>query len=133
MAVAAAVCAANIVSTAQRVAPRGEGPPTPADAAERQDRRFDAMRRALGARGITGTVSYLGGFPTGRAAGGQAVEDYYLAQFSLAPVVLDPDTAPHPWAVADMRGDAAKGPPPAGWRQVEDTGDGVLLLRRTGP
>jgi hypothetical protein len=85
--------------------------------AQRSDQRFAAIKLALPDRGVIG---YIGaGDPDGTA-------DYYLAQYALAPRVIDRSSS-HPLVV----GNFSQGPPkilPPGLTVVKDFGKGVLLF-----
>ena len=129
----AIVSAVNLAAVARRVPP----PPVPVpgvdpDPATRQENRLAAVRRELRARNIRGVVGYLADRPADellRVAEG--MEDYYLAQFALVPVVLDPNASAHEWAVANWPGRPAN--PPAGWKVEGEFGGGVFLLRKEAP
>lgn len=131
LAIVAAVSAANVVYNSQRVPPVRSGLPFSADAAVRQELRFASIRRALIARNVTGTIGYLGDLPADRMmADDPSVEDYYLAQFSLVPVVLDTKPGAYDWAVGSFRSMAPERRLSGEWRIEEDFGGGVYLLRR---
>lgn len=104
------------------------------DPAIRQEQRFAALRADLKARGLRGDVGYRGDVPPDRLfPDATACADYYLAQFTLAPFVLDPNFAAHNWCVTNFRTLPASARPLPGWRIVQDFGDGVLLLRKERP
>jgi hypothetical protein len=93
------------------------GRSTPDDVARGSDLRFARLKAALPQRGVVG---YLG------EAGEPGVAPYYLAQYALAPLVLD-RSLNHPFVV----GNFPSNPPAASiekLRLVEDFGDGVLLF-----
>jgi hypothetical protein len=84
----AALAVVNVVSTAQKVRPPPiEAPSDQVDAVVRYERRLAALRDAALARGLKGTVGYFGSLPGG--------DDYFHAQFALAPLVLDVNAAPY--------------------------------------
>ena len=86
------------------------------DTAQRAGHRFDAIRKVLPKRGIIG---YFG--PSGDSVG-----HYYLAQYALAPIVVD-HSANH----AIVIGDFPNSQPvllPGNLRVLEDFGDGLFLL-----
>jgi hypothetical protein len=130
----AAVSVANLAGNARRVRPVVPGtPPATCDVA-RQESRFAPVRSALGALNLKGPLGYIGDIPAGRmGADGPATEDYYLAQYWLAPLVLDPGPGACEWAVASLRATAPAGRIPAGWRIEATPGEGVYLLRRAAP
>src|SRR5690348_6771146 len=89
----------------------------PDDIAQRSDVRFARLKAALPQRGVIG---YVGD------AGESDVAPYYLAQYALAPLVLDRSTN-HPLVVGNFYSSAA----PRAWaklRLVRDFGNGVLLF-----
>jgi hypothetical protein len=129
-----AVAAANLRHVAQAVPPPpADSPVAAADPVTRQERRLAALHQELKTRGLQGPVGYVDE-PTDRRQPKdlRAVEDYYLTQFVLAPLVLDPDAARHDWAVANLRSDIPARAPD-GWRIEQDFGGGVLLLRKALP
>jgi hypothetical protein len=93
------------------------GRSTPDDVARRSDLRFARLKAALPQRGVIG---YVGD------SGESGVAPYYLAQYALAPLVLD-RSPNHPLVVGNfpLR-------PPAhsvvNLRLVKDFGDGILLF-----
>jgi hypothetical protein len=134
LAAVAAVSIANVVSNAHRLPPQRGALPSAANPPVRQEQRFGPMRGELESRGVAGTIGYLCDIPNdGVLAAERIREDYYLAQFSLAPVVLDASAAPHDWAIASLHGYLAKEHYSGDWKIAVDQGDGVLLLRRAGP
>lgn len=85
-------------------------------------RRFEGLRRILPSRGVVGYIGYGGQDTSG-------TEMYYLAQYALAPVIVDrsPD---HPLVVVNF---PVPVPPadrfvPPGYSIKADLGNGVLLL-----
>jgi len=93
------------------------GRSTPDEIAQRSDLRFASLKAVLPQRGVIG---YVGD------AGESGVAPYYLAQYALAPLVLD-RSPNHPLVVGNfpLR-------PPAhsvvNLRLVKDFGDGILLF-----
>jgi hypothetical protein len=95
--------------------------PTPGrhidDIAERSDRRFAALKMALPKKGIVGYVGNSG-----------SPDDYYLAQYALAPLVVDNSTD-HAWVVGNFTA-----PAPMirldDLQRVKDFGNGVMLFAR---
>lgn len=123
----AVVAGANVVHMIRKV------PPAPVQVAAASfdpiaavEARFARVRTSLKRHGVEGTIGFVGDRPV-------ADDDYYYAQFALVPLVLDLDPAPHAWAVTNFRASAAAATIPDGWRVVEDTGAGVLLLRKSVP
>jgi hypothetical protein len=85
--------------------------------AKRSDQRFAALKAALPGNGVVG---YIG------EPGAPALADYYLAQYALAPLVLDHSTN-HPLVVGNFP--ASPAPALSGDLQlVMDFGDGVQLF-----
>jgi hypothetical protein len=93
---------------------------TPAvdDVAQRSDQRFAALKAALPARGAVGYVGESGN--TGTA-------DYYLAQYALAPLVIE-NSADHTLIIGNFP-TAKPVSFPSNLQLVTDFGNGVLLLR----
>ncbi|MGB8062567.1 MAG: hypothetical protein WCF26_11775 [Candidatus Sulfotelmatobacter sp.] len=93
------------------------GRSAPDDIAQRSDLRFARLKAALPQRGVIG---YLGD------TGESGVAPYYLAQYALAPLVLD-SSPNHPFVV----GNFPSSPPDrsaAKLQLITDFGDGVLLF-----
>jgi len=88
----------------------------PDDVSRRSDQRFAALKLKLPASGVVG---YLG------ESGDSATPDYYLAQYALAPLVVDL-SADHPIVVGNFHSSSAEIPPNL-WL-VEDFGNGVMLF-----
>jgi hypothetical protein len=87
------------------------------DIARRSDQRFAAIKPYLPSRGVIG---YIG------ETGNSAIPDYYLAQYALAPLVID-RSLNHPVVVGNFPSlppDIASGHV----KVVQDFGNGVLLL-----
>jgi hypothetical protein len=126
-----AVSVANVVWTVRSVPPVRAGLPSSISAPVRGERRFAGVRGALAARSIAGNIGFIGDLPFDRPdTADRAIEDYYLAQYSLAPVVLDRNADACTWAVASLHGARPEEETARGWQIVEDTGGGVLLLRK---
>ncbi|MGH2927285.1 MAG: hypothetical protein ACRDL8_03685 [Solirubrobacteraceae bacterium] len=108
------------------------GPPL--DAVMSHEQRFAGVAAALHRRNVRGPIGYLADGPAvGPDATPRATADYYQTQFSLVPVVLDPNLASHEWCLANLRSPAATFHAPPRWAIVEDFGQGVLLLRKEAP
>ena len=94
----------------------------PDDIAVRSDQRFAALKAALADPGVIerGVIGYIG------EPGDSGLPDYYLAQYALAPRVVERSTN-HAVVVANF---PASPPaiPPAGLQLVRDFGNGVLLF-----
>lgn len=89
----------------------------PDDIEKRSDRRFAALRAALPARGVVG---YIG------ESGDSATPDYYLAQYALAPLVIDRGPN-HQLVIGNFP--SSSGPVvPQGLDPVKDFGNGVVLF-----
>lgn len=90
----------------------------PTEVAKRSDQRFAALRAALPQQGVVGYIGEPGALARG---------DYYLAEYALAPLVVD-DSVNHRLVVGNFPSSAA---PRAGIEHlhlVKDFGDGVLLF-----
>jgi len=88
---------------------------------QRSDQRFASLKGALPHEGIVGYVGDSGAPP------GQ----YYLAQYALAPLVVEYSANPE-WVVGNI---PKNHPDPAAIEQLElvrDFGDGVVLFRNKG-
>jgi hypothetical protein len=107
-----------LLSSARLVhdAPNPRNPP--GDIARRSDQRFAMLKTALPARGVVG---YIGepGIP--------ALSDYYLAQYALAPVVIDHSTN-HALVVGNFSPQSTPGALPPGLHLINDFGGGVFLF-----
>jgi hypothetical protein len=92
------------------------------EVARRSDQRFGALKASLPARGVVG---YVG------ESGAAAVGDYYLAEYALAPLIVD-HSPNHEWVV----GNFPEGSPPTAPEQdlqlIKDFGNGVLLFSNQG-
>ena len=103
-----------LLSSARLVleAPRGQ---IPDDVARRSDLRFAALKAALPTAGVVG---YVG-------SSADSIGYYYLAQYALAPLVLE-HSVNHPLIVGNFPSSAAQ--LPANLEVLRDFGNGVLLL-----
>ena len=130
--VAVAVSAANIVDMSVRTYPAPIDPSGVAsDPVMRHQQRFAVLRAGAMARGLHGTLGFLSELPPGQwQADSISVEDYYLAQYALAPIILDTEAVRHEWIVADVPRAELAMRIPLGWNVVGDFGDGVVLLRK---
>jgi hypothetical protein len=89
----------------------------PTDAVEiRTDQRFAALKQDLPQRGIVG---YVGN--------SDSPADYYLAQYALAPLVVD-HSSNHSLVVGDFSVSSPAAMPLDHLRLVKDFGNGVLLF-----
>jgi hypothetical protein len=99
-------------------APRPGHLKDPADVAKGSDQRFAALKAALPSRGVVGYIGQSGALARG---------DYYLAEYALAPLVVD-DSTKHRIVVGNFPSTA----PAHDWAEnlqlVNDYGDGVLLF-----
>lgn len=86
------------------------------DVAQRSDQRFAALKASLPQQGIIGYV----GDPDNLA-------DYYLAQYALAPLVVD-RSPNHPLVVGNFAGLQVPSFPSAHLELMKDFGHGVLLF-----
>ena len=89
--------------------------------AQRSDLRFSSLKQALPERAVVG---YIG------EPGNAALGDYYLAQYALAPVIVENSTN-HPFVVGNFPHLA----PPSdieNLRLLRDFGSGVLLYASKG-
>ena len=87
------------------------------DISKRSDQRFAALKARLPARGVIG---YIG------ESGDSATPDYYLTQYALAPLVVDP-SAHHSLVVGNFPSSRPFRIPQS-LRLVEDFGQGVMLF-----
>ncbi|HYM74975.1 MAG TPA: hypothetical protein VE377_03270 [Candidatus Dormibacteraeota bacterium] len=86
------------------------------DVAARSDQRFTVMKSVLPSHGVVG---YIG------EPGNSGTADYYLAQYSLAPLVVD-RSLNHPLVIANFPTSSASSLPQK-LQLVRDFGNGVLL------
>jgi len=89
----------------------------PDDVSQRSDERFMALKSRLPEYGVVG---YIGD------SGPSAIPDYYLAEYALAPLVLDrsPD---HQLVLGNYPSSMPPEIPPT-LRLIQDFGNGVLLF-----
>lgn len=90
----------------------------PDEIGKRSDQRFAALKTALPQRGIIGYVGDSGEF---------AVVDHYLAQYALAPVVVE-HSSNHSLVVGNYRSLEPGTSLPANFQIVKDFGNGVFLF-----
>jgi hypothetical protein len=86
------------------------------DIAQRSDQRFAAVKTLLPQRGVIGYIGEPGALARG---------DYYLAEYALAPLVID-DSPGHALVLANF----PDAPPaaPANLQLIKDFGNGVGLF-----
>jgi hypothetical protein len=82
---------------------------------QRSDERFAAVRTLLPQRGVIGYIGESGALARG---------DYYLAEYALAPLVVD-DSPNHPAVLANFPDSPS--PIPSNLRLMKDFGNGVAL------
>jgi hypothetical protein len=87
------------------------------DISSRSDERFAALKSALPPRGVVGYIGESGNLGT---------EDYYLAQYSLAPLVVE-RSKNHPLVIVSISGEPPR-PDTRGLEFVRNFGNGVLLF-----
>lgn len=87
------------------------------DISQRSDQRFAALQKTLPNPGVLG---YIG------ESGNSALPDYYLAQYALAPRVID-HSPNHPLVIGNFP--SSRPALPAGnLKLIQDFGNGVLLF-----
>jgi hypothetical protein len=91
------------------------------DIPQQSDQRFAEVKASLPERGVIG---YIGERYPGQR-GAVARGDYYLAEYAMAPLVVD-DSPNHPLVLGNFP-DAAL-PAPANLQLVKDFGNGVALF-----
>jgi hypothetical protein len=130
-----AIAGINLGQALRRVPPAPHYTPTvPANVVERSEQRFASLRDALKSHHVRGKVGYLADLPAERLReNAAAMEELFLAQFTLAPVVLETDLAVCTWAVTNFHDVSAAERVPREFRVVEDFGGGVQLRRRESP
>jgi len=89
--------------------------PPPDEIGQRSDQRFAALKAALPNRGVVG---YVG------ESGNVGLADYYLAQYELAPLVVE-RSGSHSLVIGNFH---RKAEAPANLRLIHDFGNGVLLF-----
>jgi hypothetical protein len=130
----AAISVGNLATNARRALPTVEGSPSSTCEVARQAHRFGPVRLALAVGNVKGTIGFIGDVPAEqRGADDQATEDYYIAQYWLAPVVLDSRSEAYEWAVASLRANSPGKRILGGWRVEGTPDDGVFLLEKTAP
>lgn len=126
-----AVSISNLVHVARKVLPppTRHAPHVMLDHVTRTERRFSALRDHARSRGLTGTIGYMEDTPIDALARDADV-DYFIAQFSVLPLVLDSTLSHSPWTIGNFR---SSSPPaiPTGWHVAQDFGQGVLLLEKS--
>jgi len=113
-----AFLACCLLSSARLVIDAPKPGSTPSDVAKRSDQRFARLKAALPERGVVG---YIG------ESGTPGLPDYYLAQYALAPLVLD-HSANHALVIGNFSTVPSKGSLSRDLHLVKDFGDGVLLF-----
>jgi len=86
------------------------------DVAQRSDQRFAAIKISLPQRGVIGYIGEPGALARG---------DYYLAEYALAPLVVD-DSPNHPLVLANFPNAPLLTSP--NLQLVKDFGNGVALF-----
>jgi hypothetical protein len=97
----------------------------PDEVSARSDRRFSELRQSLPG---TGVVGYMG------EPGPSAIPDYYLAQYALAPLVVDQSTN-HPLVIGNFPSSpqpAIPGDATSQLKLIRDFGNGVMLFAKEG-
>jgi len=125
------VCGLNIVAMIRRVPPQPRAPslrkPNPV---LEHEQRMAGVRQALQELGTRGTVGYLADVPAAQLESHpHGIEEFYLTQFALVPLVLDAQGEGCRWWVANLHASPAR-PIPAEFRVAHDFGAGVMLLER---
>jgi hypothetical protein len=117
----------NIFQTARAAITR---PQPSTDVVTLHEAGMAAIRRELVARDIRGVIGYVADERGGNIYRTfEGVQDFYLTQYALAPVILDVNADQHPWAVAKLR-QATIDNLPVEFEVVVDAGSGVFLLQR---
>ena len=131
----ASVAGVNLVEVVRRVPPPARHARTSGvDAVMRQERRLAGVRDALRIHGARGVIGYVTDLPPAQLPHDPAaMQGYFMSQFVLAPWVLEAKFADCAWAVANFPSSPAADRVPAGFRVVQEFGNGVLLLQRTAP
>ena len=129
------IVAINLAQALRRVSPAPHFTPTvPTNSVERSERRFAGLREAMKKHRVRGKVGYVADLtPERMRENAAAMEELFLAQFALAPVVLDTDLEKCFWAVTNFHEAPAADRVPQEFRVVEDLGGGVRLLRKEAP
>jgi hypothetical protein len=125
----------NLVHALRRVPPAPHyAPVVPTNNVVRHEQRFAGMRAALKTHHVRGTIGYLADLPPERMReNAAAMEELFLTQFALVPVVFETKVETCTWAVTNFHTASPAERLPPGFRVVEDFGGGVLLLRKEIP
>lgn len=126
--VAAALSIASLVRRAATLPPaRIDLPGAPSDGVLQSDLRWTPVRNELIRQGAEGRVGYFQAEPVAlMATTPHGIENYFHAQFSLTPFVLEVDGHPR-WIVAEGPVGAQRVGP--GWTLLHEFGGGLMLLR----
>lgn len=129
------MAAINFAQALRRVSPAPHFTPTvPTNVVERSERRFASLREVFKKHRVRGRVGYIADLPPERMReNAAAMEELFVAQFTLAPVVLETDWATCTWVVTNFHDAPAPERVPAELRVVEELGGGVRLLRKEEP
>lgn len=126
------VAGLNLWRTAQDAAGQLKHPQV--DRVVEQEHRLASLRQSVVERGIRGTAGYFTDVPGDQIfTTFPTVEQYYLTQFALSPLVLDPYASDHPWTIVNLRTTVANPNLPSGYAVVEEFGDGLMLLKKGTP
>lgn len=130
-----AMAGINLAQALRRVSPAPHFTPTvPANGVERSERRFASLRDAFKKHRVRGKVGYVADLPPERMReNAAAMEELFLAQFALAPVVLETEVEKCRWVVTNFHDAPAWERVPGDFRLVEDLGGGIRLLRKEEP
>lgn len=105
-----------LLSSARLIHEAPSGQSRADDLVVRSEQRFAAAKAQLPGRGVIG---YLG------ESGNEGTENYYLAQYALAPLVVD-RSANHRFVIGNFEG--APHEIPENLQLIRDFGNGVLLF-----
>ena len=127
----AVISGLNLAAVARRFPPVSwQASAAGVDVVMRHERRMAAVRTALQQRGIHGAIGYVSEVPPADLpAKGDAMQEYFLTQFALAPWVIEAKFDDCAWAVANFHELGA--PVPVDFRVVQDFGAGVALLQKS--
>lgn len=123
--VAVAIAAVNLSDLCFRVPPAASSAHN-SDLALAAEARFAGLARKLAELQLTGAIGYIQDDPRGN----DATPRRYLAQYTLAPVILDSNNPSAPWLLLDFKDGAARETEFEGYSVRWTSGDGVLLLQR---
>jgi hypothetical protein len=131
----AVLAVVNLIHAAKKSPPSPPtGVSTATDIVTTQEKRFARLGRVVIERGLSGTIGYFGDLPRERfTSDPREVQEFYLAQYVLVPLVLDLEAERHEWAVGNLSAVTVGERLLTGWKVEEDCGDGVLLLKRVRP